>query len=67
MRDIIKMAVFAIVVLALAPLAGFWIVALVGAALFLLPVGAVVSAVFPKAFRKAEDNLLSRARFLHTA
>ena len=55
----IKIAVFAIIVLALSPLVGFWIVALVGVALFLLPVGATVSAMFPKAFRQAEDNFLS--------
>jgi hypothetical protein len=55
----IKVAVFAIMVLALSPLVGFWIVALVGAALFLLPVGATVSAMFPKAFRQAEDHFLS--------
>ena len=55
----IKVAVFAIMVLALSPLVGFWIVALVGAALFLLPVGATVSALFPKAFRQAEDHFLS--------
>jgi hypothetical protein len=52
----IKMAVFAILVLALSPFVGFWIVALVGAALFLLPVGAAVLALFPMAFRQAGDH-----------
>ena len=55
----IKMAVFAILVLALSPLVGFWIVALVGAALFLLPVGVTVLALFPRVFRQVEDHLLS--------
>jgi len=55
----IKMAVFAILVLALSPLMGFWIVALVGAALFLLPVGALILALCPRAFREAEDHFLS--------
>jgi hypothetical protein len=55
----IKMAVFTILVLALSPLVGFWIVALVGAALFLLPVGATVLALFPRTFRQAEDHFLS--------
>lgn len=55
----IKMAVFALLVLALSPLMGFWIVALVGAALFLLPVGAVILALCPRAFREAEDHLFA--------
>ena len=55
----IKMAVFAILVLALSPFVGFWIVALVGAALFSLPVGAIVLALFPRAFRQVEDHFLS--------
>jgi hypothetical protein len=55
----IKMAVLAILVLALSPFVGFWIVALVGAALFLLPVGATVLALFPRTFRQAEDHFLS--------
>jgi hypothetical protein len=50
------MAVFAILVLALSPLVGFWIVALAGVALFLLPVGAMILALFPKAFRQVEDH-----------
>jgi hypothetical protein len=67
MRDIIKIAVFAIVVLALSPLAGFWIVALVGAALVLLPAGAVISAAFPKAWKQIENSLSSRTHFLPAA
>ena len=49
MKSLITVAVFAVVVLALSPFIGFWIVALVGACLLLLPAGAVVFAVFPKA------------------
>ena len=45
-------------VLTLSPLLGFWIVALVGAGLVLLPVGAVVSTVFPNARKWIEDSLL---------
>lgn len=55
----IKMAVLAILVLALSPLMGFWIVALVGAALFLLPVGAMILALCPRACREVEDHWLS--------
>lgn len=67
MRNIIKMLVVAIVVLALSPLVGFWIVALVGAALFLLPVGAAISALFPKLWKHIEDSLSSKVHFLPTA
>ncbi len=67
MKDIIKMAVLAIVVLALSPALGFWIVALLGAALFLLPAGAAVSVLFPKAWRHIEDSLFSRTHLLPSA
>ena len=67
MKDIMKIAMLAIVVLALSPLAGFWIVALVGAALALLPVGAVISAAFPKAWKQIENSLSTRTHFLPAA
>ncbi|HRD66020.1 MAG TPA: hypothetical protein PKY50_07675 [Candidatus Competibacter sp.] len=67
MKDITKIAVFAILVLALSPFAGFWIVALIGAGLVLLPAGAVMSTCFPKAWRHIEDSLFSRAPSLPAA
>ena len=67
MKDIMKIAMLAIVVLALSPLAGFWIVALVGAGLVLLPVGAVISAAFPKAWKQIENSLSTRTHFLPAA
>ncbi len=57
MNELIKIAVCAVIVVALAPLLGFWIVALVGVALFLLPVGVVFSTLFPKAWKHVEDHL----------
>ena len=60
MKELSKMAVFAVVILALSPFAGFWIVALVGAALLLLPLGAMISMVFPKVSRQFEDRVLAR-------
>lgn len=66
MKDITKIAVFAIL-LALSPFAGFWIVALAGAGLLLLPAGAAISKFFPKAWRHIEDSLLAKIRFLPTA
>lgn len=48
MKTFTKVAVFVVLVLALSPFAGFWIVALVGAGLVLLPVGALLVALFPK-------------------
>lgn len=67
MKDITKIAVFAILVLALSPFAGFWIVALIGAGLLLLPVGAVISTFFPKAWRHIEGSLFSRSPSLPAA
>ncbi len=60
MKELFKIAVFAIVILALSPFLGFWLVALVGALVFLLPVGAVLSALFPETWHHLEDNLASR-------
>ncbi len=67
MKDIIKMVVLAGLALALSPMLGFWIVALVGAALFLIPAGAAVSVLFPKAWRHIEDSLFSRMHLLPSA
>ena len=64
MKELLKIAVCAILVLALSPLAGFWIVALVGAGLLLLPIGAAVATAFPKTWKHIEDNLFSRNSFL---
>ena len=60
MNELIKIAVCALIVVALSPLLGFWIVALVGVTLFLLPVGVVFSTIFPKAWKHIEDSLFSR-------
>lgn len=48
MKTFTKVAVFVVLVLALSPFAGFWIVALVGAGLVLLPSGAIFATLFPK-------------------
>lgn len=60
MKDITKIAVVAVLILALSPFAGFWIVALIGAGLLLLPAGAVISALLPKTWRHIEDSFFSR-------
>ncbi|MCB1825737.1 MAG: hypothetical protein KDJ54_14590 [Candidatus Competibacteraceae bacterium] len=67
MRNTIRIAMLAIVILALSPALGFWIVGLVGAALFLLPVGAAVAVLFPKEWRHIEDSLFSRAHLSPSA
>lgn len=67
MKELIKVAVFAILVLALSPFLGFWLVALVGALIFLLPVGAVVSALFPKTCHHIEDDVFSKFSRLSTS
>ncbi|MDQ5908441.1 MAG: hypothetical protein QG599_532 [Pseudomonadota bacterium] len=60
MKELLKVAVFAILVLALSPFMGFWLVALVGALVFLLPVGAAFSALFPATWHHLEDDIASR-------
>lgn len=67
MRNITKIAAFAILVLVLAPFAGFWIVALIGAGLLLLPVGAAIAKFLPMTWRHIEDSLLAKTHFLPTA
>jgi hypothetical protein len=64
MKESIKIAVCAIVVLALAPLAGFWIVALVGAMLLLLPMSAAIATAFPETWKHVEESLFSRTSSL---
>ncbi len=63
MKELLKIAVCAVLVLALSPLAGFWIVALVGAGLLLLPIGAVVAKTCPETWKHIENNLFSRTFF----
>lgn len=57
MKELFKILAYMVLVLAFAPLAGFWIVALVGAGLILLPLSAVVAKVFPAARRRIEAIL----------
>ncbi len=64
MKEFFKIAVCAILVLMLAPVAGFWIVALVGAALLLLPMSAAIATAFPEAWKQIEDSLFSRTSSL---
>lgn len=67
MKDMTKIVMFAILVLALSPFAGFWIVALIGTGLLLLPVGAVFAKFFPAAWRRVEDSVLAKTHLLPTA
>jgi len=64
MKEFIKIALCAIVVLALSPLAGFWIVALVGAGLLLLPMSAAIATTCPETWKHIEDSLFSRTSSL---
>jgi hypothetical protein len=60
MKELFKVAVLTMLALALLPFLGFWLVALVGALVFLLPVGAVVSRLFPETCHHIEDNVFSK-------
>ncbi len=63
MKDLVKLVAFAVVVIALAPFTGFWIVALVGAGLLALPLAALISRFFPNAWRHLEDVLIHKTYF----
>lgn len=60
MKDLSKIVVFAVLVLALAPFGGFWIVALIGAGLLVLPVGAVIAKFFPKTWHRIEEGIFDK-------
>ena len=64
MKEFFKIAVCVILVGALAPFAGFWIVALVGAGLILLPLGAVLAKTRPETWKHIQDSLFSRTSSL---
>ena len=59
MKEFFKIAVCVILVVALAPFAGFWIVALVGAGL-ILPLGAALAKTRPETWKHIQDSLFSR-------
>jgi len=67
MKELVKVAVFVILGLALSPFLGFWLVALAGVLAFLLPVGAVVSALFPETCHHIEDDVFSKFSHLSNA
>lgn len=64
MKELFKITVCVILVLALSPLAGFWIVALVGTGLLLLPIGAALATTCPETWKRIEDSLFSRTSSL---
>lgn len=59
MKEFSKMAVCALVVLILAPMIGFWVVAAVGASMGLLPLGAAFSKAFPMAWSRITDGVFT--------
>ncbi|CDH43972.1 MAG: hypothetical protein IPL59_10915 [Candidatus Competibacteraceae bacterium] len=64
MKEFFKIVACALLVVALSPVIGFWVVALVGAAVFLLPVGIAFSTTFPNTWKHIEDNLFARTSSL---
>jgi hypothetical protein len=60
MKQFIKAVLCVLVAVALSPVIGFWLVALLGALMILLPVGIGLSTVFPKTWRHVEEVLLSK-------
>lgn len=66
MKNMTKVAVFTLLVLALAPFAGFWIVALIGAGLLVLPVSAVISKYFPDTWHHIEASVFNKTHIMPT-
>lgn len=64
MKDLSKVVVFAVLVLALAPFGGFWIVALLGAGLLLLPIGAMIAKFFPKTWHRFAESLFAKSHLI---
>lgn len=64
MKQFVKVVACALLAVALSPVIGFWIVALLGALMILLPVGIGLSTMFPKVWRHVEEVLLSRTSSL---
>lgn len=59
MKQFLKVLVCVLLAAALSPVIGFWVVALLGAMMILLPVGIGLSRVFPKTWSHLEEMLLS--------
>ena len=59
MREVLKVAACALLGALLSPMAGFWVVALVGSTMLLLPLGIAVSTAFPKAWKRIWGNLFT--------
>lgn len=59
MREVLKVAACALLVALLSPMAGFWVVALVGSTMLLLPLGIAVSTAFPRAWKRIWGNLFA--------
>lgn len=57
MKELFKMTLCALLVLALSPMIGFWVVALVGSAMALLPLGMALSKAFPGAWAQLSESL----------
>jgi hypothetical protein len=64
MKELLKIAACALLVAALSPMIGFWVVALVGAVVFLLPVSIALSTAFPKTWKHIEDSLFAKTSSL---
>ena len=56
MKELLTITICALLVVVLSPMIGFWVVALVGSAMALLPLGAALSQAFPKAWAHMSES-----------
>jgi hypothetical protein len=64
MKEILKVVVCVLLAVALSPAVGFWVVALVGASMALLPLGVAFSTAFPKTGKHLVERLFARTSSL---
>lgn len=67
MKELFKISLYILLVVALSPFLGFWLVALVGALVFLLPVGLALATLFPNTWHHVENDIFARFLRLSTS
>lgn len=58
MKELLKIAVYALLAAALSPMIGFWVVALVGSTMALVPLSILLSKLFPETSKHVAHSLL---------
>lgn len=57
MKELLNITICALLVVVLSPMIGFWVVALVGSAMALLPLGMALSKAFPEKWAQLSESV----------